>query len=162
MSKYCIWLTLDSPELQDIIIELAERFNSPVFQAHCTIIGRTDIPIIKLKSAIVQKDYNLKLDSVHINSISYSENIWKSYYLELKEKHNLIELHEQFCNILSIEKDYEIQPHISLMYNLISEKVKQSISIPIKIGAFFKIHSIQITECGEEVERWKPIFELKV
>jgi len=162
MIRYCIWLTFDSNELRDTIIEFAKKYNCPIFQPHITLLGRIDANLIKIKSAI----YNIieKFDSKSItpNKVNYTEDYSKSYFLEIKEKQTLTNWHKRICDILNIESDKEYIPHISLMYNELQIEDKEQIELPFKIGKSFRIKSIQITECHGEVENWQPIFELKV
>ena len=159
-NKHCIWLTFESRELANIINNLSDRFHGPVFQPHCTLVGKTDISIIKLKSAITNVMESTNLKEIHIENVNFSDNYWRSFYLELKEKNKLTRLHEKLMELLSLEISDDYIPHISLMYNLISEKIKKDIELPIELGQSIQLRSIQITKCDEYVENWKPVFQL--
>lgn len=158
--KYCIWLTFESELLKSIIHELSKRYSAPVFQPHCTIIGRTEIPLIKLKSAVINviDDHNIK--EISLEGIGYRDEYWMSYFLTISEKHILTYLHNNLMKLLGLSEDLEYLPHISLLYCSLSESEKREIIIPINFGNRIKTRSIQITECGEKVENWKPVFEL--
>ena len=159
---YCIWLTFDSSDLSENIFKLAQKYNGPNFQTHCTLIGKTDISLSRMKSAVIDLMSNYKLIDVHPVNINYSDNIWRALYIELYEKKALTKWHEHICNSLSINYDNDYLPHISLMYNTISVRDKKKLCVEIKLKSTYKISSIKIIDCSEKVEEWSTVFELKI
>lgn len=159
---YCIWLTFDSSDLSEIISKLARKYNGPVFQPHCTLIGKTDISLPRMKSAIINLMNNFKPIEVHPGKIGYTDNIWRSLYIELKEKKMLTKWHEHICDLLSINFDNDYLPHISLMYNTVSEKEKIKIGETLQLKSVYEIHSIQVIDCGEKVEDWRTVLKLTI
>lgn len=159
---YCIWLTFDSSDLAEIIYELAKKYNGPVFQPHCTLLGRTDMALHRIKSAAINLMSVYKPIEVHPKIISYTNNIWRAMYIELQEKQIFTNWHENICNSLAINCKKDIFPHISLMYHTISLREKEKLLGKIKLKSKYKIQSIQIVNCGDKVEEWKTIFELNI
>jgi len=159
---YCVWLTFDSADLSEIILNLARDYNGPIFQPHCTLIGKTDVSLPRLKLAIIDLNSNFDLSKVHPKEINYSENYWRSLYIELDEKIVLTKWHEYICHSFSIDNDKEYLPHISLMYNSISREEKKRIAKNIRLQSSYKIKSIQIIDCSEKVDDWRMVFELKI
>ena len=158
----CIWLTFDSSDLSEIIMKLALKYNNPVFQPHCTIIGKTDVSLPRMKSAVIDLMSIYKQIEVHPMKISYTDNLWRTLYIELDEKKLLNKWHEYICDLLAINRDRDYLPHISLMYNSISREEKKIISENIQLKSAYKIQSIQIIDCSEEVNDWRTVFELKI
>lgn len=159
---YCAWITFESSDLTEIIIKLAQKYNNPVFQPHCTLVGKTDISLPRMKSAIINLLSNYKLIEVHPLKMGYTNNLWRALYIELKELQILTKWHEHICNLLSINFDKNYLPHISLMYNSLSLREKKRISSKIKLKSVYKIHSIQIINCGEKIDGWSTVFEIKI
>ena len=159
---YCIWLTFDSSNLSEIIIKLAQKYDGPVFQPHCTLVGKTDVSLIRMKSAIINLMSNYTPIEVHPGKIDYTDNIWRALYIELEEKQILTKWHEHVCDLLSINYRKDFLPHISLMYNSVSLKEKERISRKIQLQSAYKICSIQIVDCNEKVDDWKPLFDLQI
>ena len=159
---YCIWLTFNSSDLSEIIMKLALKYNSPVFQPHCTIIGKTDVSLPRIKSAVIDLMSNYKPIDVHPVKISYTDNIWRTLYIELDENKSLNKWHDHICNLLAINCDKEYLPHISLIYNSISLEEKKKISKNIQLKSAYKIQSIQIIDCGIKVDDWRTVFEFKI
>ena len=159
---YCIWLTFDSSDLSEIITKLARKYNGPVFQPHCTLVGKTDILLTRMKSAIINLIDKYKPIDVHPEKFGYTNYLWRTLYIELKEKQILTNWHEHICDLLSINCDKDYLPHISLMYNSVSLKEKKRLSGKIKLKSVYEIYSIQIVDCSGKVDEWNPIFELKI
>ena len=159
---YCIWLTFDSSILLEIIIKLAQKYDGPVFQPHCTLVGKTDVSLLRIKSAIINLMSNYTPIEVHPAKIDYAENIWRALYIELEEKQILTKWHEHVCDLLSINYSKDFFPHISLMYNAVSQREKERISRKVQLQSVYKICSIQIVDCNEKVDDWKPVFELLI
>lgn len=159
---YCAWITFESSDLTEIIKKLAQKYNNPVFQPHCTLVGKTDISLPIMKSAIINLMSNYKLIEVHPLKMGYTNNLWRALYIELKELQILTKWHEHICNLLSINFDKNYLPHISLMYNSLSLREKKRISSKIKLKSVYKIHSIQIINCGEKIDGWSTVFEIKI
>ena len=159
---YCIWLTFDSSNLSEIIIKLAQKYDGPVFQPHCTLVGKTDVSLLRMKSAIINLMSNYTPIEVHPGKIDYTDNIWRALYIELEEKQILTKWHENVCDLLSINYRKDFLPHISLMYNTVSLKEKERISSKIQLQSVYKICSIQVVDCNEKINDWKPVFELLI
>lgn len=159
---FCIWLRFNSAYLSEIILKLARKYNGPVFQPHCTLIGKTDVSLPRLKSAIIDLDRTFDLRHVRTKNISFSDNYWRSFYIELDEKMILTKWHEHICDILSIKHDRDFLPHISLMYNSISREEKERVSKNMQLKSTNKIHSIQIIDCNDKVDEWRAVFELNI
>lgn len=159
---YCIWLTFDSPDLMEIIIKLAQKYDGPVFLPHCTLVGKIDSSLQRMESAIINLMSNYKSITVHPLDLAYSDYLWRSLYFELKEKQILTYWHGYLCDLLSIHEDTKYLPHISLMYNDLPLSEKKAISNELKLRTAYKIRSVQIVECNEKVDDWKPVFEMQI
>ncbi len=162
INKYCVWLTYESDLLNSIIFDLSNNYNGPVFQAHSTLLGKSDIPLINLKSAIIGISAELTIKEVTVENIEYRDDYWMAYFITIHEKQILLEIHQKLLKELNINNNEIYYPHISLLYGSLSTEEKNKIETPIQKGDIIKIRSIQITECGDEVEKWKPVFELKI
>ena len=159
---YCIWLTFDSSDLSENIFKLAQKYNGPVFQPHCTLLGKTDVPLPRIKSAVIDLMSNYKPIDVHPVRISYSDNLWRSLYIELYEKKTLTKLHKVISDLLSINYYKSFLPHISLMYNTISIREKKKLCGEIKLKSAYKISSIKIIDYSDKVDDWRTVFKLKI
>lgn len=159
---HCIWLTFDASDLTEIISILARKYNSPVFQPHCTLVGKTDVSLLRMKSAIINFISNYKPIEVHPEKIRYTNYLWRALYIDLMEKQILTKWHEYICDLLLINHDKDYLPHISLMYNSVSLREKKRISGKIKLESVYKIQSIQIIDCGDKVDDWSTVFELTI
>jgi len=159
---YCVWLTFNSANLSEIILKLARKYNGPVFQPHCTLLGCTNISLSKIKSALINIDINCDLSEIHPEKISFENKLYRALYIELIEKQILTMRHKDICDLISTKYDENYLPHISLMYNTISFREKKNLSDKIKLKSVYIPYSIQIIDCGDNINEWKSVFELKI
>ncbi|MBU0529380.1 hypothetical protein KKF86_06445, partial [bacterium] len=134
----------------------------PAFQPHCTLLGKTDVSLPRLKSAIINLMNNYKPIEIHPVDFGYSDYLWRTLYIELKEKQILTNWHEHICDLLSINYSKDFLPHISLMYDTVSLREKERISSKIQLQSVYKIQSIQIVDCDDKADDWKPVFEFQI
>ena len=159
---YCIWLTFDSTDLPEIILELARKYNGPVFQPHCTLLGRTSVSLLRIKSVITNLNINSNLSELHPEKISFQNKLYCALYIEVIEKQILTTIHKDICDRLSTKYDKNYLPHISLMYNNVSFREKKRLSEKIKLKSAYIPNSIQIIDCGDNVSKWNSVFVLKI
>ncbi len=148
--------------MQKIIIDLAQKYNSPAFQPHCTLVGKTDISLLCLKSVVIEMADKFNMTELHPWNIGYTENIWQALYIEIEESQKLEYWHRKFCNILCIKPKKNYFPHISLMYSALSLNDKMKLISTLEIESTYDIYSLQITDCTGEVSEWKSLFEKRI
>ncbi len=159
---HCIWLTIKSPDLSKIIFSLSQKYGVPIFQPHCTLLGRTEISIVELKSAIVNLVTNHKFPILHPTEICSSNDYWRALYIELNEKQLITSWHKYICSLLAIKEDDHFLPHISLMYNHLPMAEKKILSKKIQVSPEYEIKSINIMECSEDVNNWNSVFAISI
>ena len=54
--------------------------------------------------------------------------------------------------------DYEFKPHISLIYQSISSKKRQTIIDNLDLKKYYKMDGIAIMETSQSVEEWKKVY----
>ena len=116
MTNLCIWATINSVKLSAQIAELANSYNGPIFHPHCTILGRTNASLKALKTIVKKISDSLTTKYVTPKRIAYSDNIWRSLYIEINEKEIFTTYYNLANMLISREPHKDYLPHISLMY----------------------------------------------
>ena len=92
MSFYSIWLILEQDSrarYRDLIIRLSRKLKTPVFDPHCTLYGRLNIDIDKIKPIVSDLVSTKDQFSTSIKRIKTGKTKWKSLYLSLDNNENL-------------------------------------------------------------------------
>ncbi|MFN4111898.1 MAG: 2'-5' RNA ligase family protein [Ignavibacteria bacterium] len=127
---FSIWLMFvkeDELKLQKLIDHLCNEFNSPFFRPHLTLLSKIENRdnLIDRFSQLVE---NLEPFDLNIIGIKYSNEFYKSLYLEIERNKTLedlflkaVYLYDGVFNLL------DFKPHISLLYTNEYDENKKSI-----------------------------------
>ena len=157
---FAVWLTFEKDDenfLQEIINDLSKKNNSISFKPHITGYGLMDMELDKI--SIICKNICSRFQpfSVEFLNILYSNDLWKTLFVNLKTSIVMNEIHSNFKNeFQKIETDV-LDPHISLIYKNMPSNYKKEIIKNLKLKKQFKINSISILNYSNKIENWKIV-----
>jgi len=158
-----IWLIpapADAQYLQGIINNLAATYQAPVFNTHCTLYSPTDLPALEIKKILEQSANNMESFYVKKATISHTENIWKTIFIELLSSPELEQLQQAVISQFPKGQPYEFLPHISLLYKEIPDKKKEDIIRNLQVKNSFKMDKIAAMRTGPNVDNWATVVEI--
>ena len=158
-----IWLIPafeDVQYLQAIINNLAATYQAPVFSPHCTLYSPTDLPAARVKKILERSVKNMKSFYVKKATISHTENIWKTIFIELIKSPELAQLQQAVIHQFPNGQPYEFLPHISLLYKEIPDKKKDIIIRNLQVKNSFKMDKIAAMRTGPNVDNWATVVEI--
>ena len=158
-----IWLIpapADAQYLQGIINNLAATYQAPVFNTHCTLYSPTDLPALEIKKILEQSANNMESFYVKKATISHTENIWKTIFIELLSSPELEQLQQAVISQFPNGQPYEFLPHISLLYKEIPDKKKENIIRNLQVKNSFKMNKIAAVRTGPNVDNWITVVEI--
>ena len=158
-----IWLIpapADAQYLQGIINNLAATNRAPVFDSHCTLYSPTDLPALEIKKILEQSANNMESFYVKKATISHTENIWKTIFIELLSSPELEQLQQAVISQFPNGQPYEFLPHISLLYKEMSDKKKEDIIRNLQVKNSFKMDKIAAMRTGPNVDNWATVVEI--
>jgi len=158
-----IWL-IPAPEdaqyIQVIIDKLSTNYQAPVFSPHCTLYSPIDLPIEELKKILERSAKNMESFYVKKTTISYTEDIWKTIFIELLRSSELEQLQQTVIRQFHLEHPYEFSPHISLLYKEIPDNKKENIIRNLQLKNSFKMDKIAAVRTGPNVDNWETVVEI--
>jgi len=161
---YAIWALFeenDDKYLSKIIEDLSEVYHSSKFFPHITVYGLADIKLRIIEKVVSDSIENLKPFKVNKIGINYSDDFWKTVFIEIRPNHELKLINTRLCSKLKKYATYEFAPHISLIYKKMKSSEKMKIS-NMKIKNKFTIDSIAIQQFSENIAEWKIIRNFKL
>ena len=159
---HAIWLTFsknDRDYLKKIIDELSEKYQAPKFEPHITVYGLVDSEMSLIESIAKEATLNCNSFLVKKSEILQSEELWKTVYVELKMNNQLEMIHKNLKKHFEKISNYEFNPHISLIYKILSIEEKIRIINKLDIKNEFMIDKLVIQKFFPEVEKWKIVKE---
>ncbi len=154
---YAIWLTFqknDENLLQDIISRLSKKYGSDSFKPHISIYGLVNIELDKILKICQNIAMEFQPFNVQFSNISYSDDFWKTLFVNLKPSTITSEIYSNFAAKVKKNENYVFEPHISLIYKKMSIEQKKAISKTIELKKQFKINSISILHYSDNIENW--------
>lgn len=165
------WLCPAEParsELFAIIRDLAARFDAPVFEPHVTIYVTTaerEDPAAVL-TRVVKSRPSLRLAT---RGLDCANKFTKTLFIQFAPDTDLARLSDDLRRASASKNDYELNPHLSLLYKEIDTETKcrlaASVALPFK-GVFFDsvkaVISPATIRSREDVEKWRVVAERKL
>ena len=157
---YAIWYIFernDEEKIKKNIIEISERYKTPVFLPHITAYGLIKTDLESIEKSVLESIKNIKPFTVKKKSISVSNNFWKTVFIEFENNSNMIEINKKLEKKFLKFSKYTFEPHTSLIYKNMNLEEKQNIIENIELEDNFKIDSIGILKFSESISKWKII-----
>ncbi len=165
--EYSIWLIPDGKNytnLSHLICKLSEKYNSPFFEPHVTLIGN----LSGKKEEIISKSSKLASQispyKIKISNPAYLNEYFKSLFLKVEKTKEVMDANLKAKEIFSYNKESEYFPHLSLMYGNSSPDIKEKIISKLeKINLEFKVEELYLFSTAGKPENWYEIekFDLK-
>ncbi len=160
---YSLWIVPEKKELDELTIliqKLSERFKSPLFVPHMTLVGGISQKEGEIEEKTKRLASNLKPFEVELEKIDYEE-IWnRTLYIRGKDSSLLSYAFER--------SDYTFEtgnippfPHMSLAYGAFSNKSKEEAirEIGENYPAKFRASSLHLFYTQGHVDGWIKIEE---
>jgi len=157
---YAIWFTFqkeDETLLQNIIDTLSKKYNSISFKPHISIYGLTNIKLNKISNICQSISSESKPFNVDLLNISYSNNFWKTIFINLEKNIIMKKIYNNFNEKINKFENNIFEPHISLIYKKMSNEQKKEISNTFKLKKQFKINGISILHYSDKIEDWNIV-----
>ena len=155
---YAIWLTFcndDKEYLSQIIKDLAQRYDAPIFLPHITVYGLVRVNVKLLEEFVKCGIESCNQFSVKTSNISYSSDMWKTVFIEIKRSSPLFKINTRLQENLQKYATYKFSPHISLIYKNMKNSEKIKIIKELKIKNKFMINEIAIMKFSQDAAKWK-------
>ena len=165
------WLCSVEParsDLTTIIEELAARFDAPVFEPHVTLYV-TDAAGENPDAVLERFSSGRTSHRLTIRGLDYSEKFTKTLFIQFEPDAGLDQLSADLRRASAVQNDYELNPHLSLIYKEMNEKTKRELAhdivLPFQEILFDSIKAVispaQI-ESKEDVEAWRIVAEKRL
>lgn len=160
-----VWLTPsveDEAYLQNIINQLAEVYETPVFPPHCTLfsyekqnneIVRTLIKMVGQETAPIM---------VYKSGLKHTDQYWKTVFIELEVHPELAHLQQSIASKIPNSTPYQFLPHISLIYKEMPNEQKENIIRKLSVKKSFKMDKLLVVKTGPIVQEWESIIEVQL
>jgi len=128
MSDHSIWLRPAHDDLiflENIVSDLAGRFNSPIFEPHATLVPDMKRSAEDLLPQVLSLAIGRKPLELMIEDVTGSGAYFRSFYAALEKAPALMRLKQDSLGISSEASLQSFMPHVSLAYGVEETTLKQ-------------------------------------
>jgi hypothetical protein len=162
------WLIPAEPAhrfFQDLINDLARRYDAPVFEPHVTIYvgaNRTDA----LETVLSKAAQDCEPIVLQALEVSHSDEFIKTLVVEFGLNTKLLPLNQVIRSAAQDSSDYDLKPRLSLLYKRMSvqtrRRLARSIEVPFSEVVFDSLKAVRCispTQSRADVEAWRVVAE---
>jgi 2'-5' RNA ligase len=160
------WLIPAEPArayFQTLIADLARRFEAPAFEPHVTLYG-TKAAGENPKKVLENARAILKPVRLSIAGIDFSDKFTKTLFVQFRPDKGVTELSDRLRSASASQCEYEVNPHLSLIYRKMPDEtklqIKDSVRLPFDEVQFDSVKAIispAMVESSQDVERWRVV-----
>jgi 2'-5' RNA ligase len=160
------WLIPAEPThsfFQDLIKDIARRCNAPVFEPHVTIhVGADHVGAAeKALSKAARECQPINLKALEID---HSGEFIKTLFVQFALNTKLRQINGTIRNAAQDLSDYELKPHLSLLYKKMPLTARRdladSIKVPFSEVAFEKLKAVRCVSPAQsraDVDAWRVV-----
>lgn len=171
-SKVSFWLIPseeDRAYFQEIIDTLAREYDAPTFTPHVTIYFGEYMADEYVAELVEEAIRGVPGFSLKVDKVLYTDEYTKSLFVQFHPSSILSQISETLRSSSEKPSDYSLNPHLSLIYQHLSEATKEklirNLSLPKSEVLFDSVQAIsasETTQRREDVESWQVIYTRKL
>lgn len=165
------WLVPTEParsELVSLIGSLARKYNAPVFEPHLTLYASDDDEVL-IKRVVMGVAATTRPITLTIERIDHSEEFTKTLFIQFARSAEAQWLSDVFRAASTSGNEYELDPHVSLIYAHIPAEAKAVEAEQIQFSfSQVTFDAIQAVDCSTpietraDVEGWQMVSEARL
>jgi 2'-5' RNA ligase len=174
MSKRIVtayWLIPTEPahsHFQNVINDLAQRYDAPTFEPHVTVHVGADCTdtVDGVLSRAAQGCEQVVLQALEVSN---SSEFIKTLFVQFATNTQLQQLHRNIRAATQDSSDYQVNPHLSLLYKEMSIRdrclLARSIEVPFPEVAFDSLKAVRCispTESRADIQAWRVLATQKL
>ena len=151
MSTFHLWLVPTGTvydRLAGVISDLSARYRGPTFDPHLTLLGKLEGEEKSLVDLAKQLARALHPFEVRLKEPGCEPHYFRCLFLPVEPSPSLLEAHRRAKQIFDGTSAFD--PHVSLLYGLFSESLKQEIinSLPPDLPGAFLVSRLHLIRAG--------------
>ena len=162
------WLIPTEPArsyFQSLINDLAQRYDAPKFEPHVTVhVGANCKDTID--EVLSKAGRGSKRIALQVRNVSSSSEFIKTLVVHFTRSRKLQQLNQSIPTAAQDSSDYQLSPHLSLLYKRMSAQDRRllthSIEVPISEVTFDSLKAVRCvspTRSRADVEAWRSVAE---
>jgi hypothetical protein len=162
------WLVPAQPDksrLQRMIFALANRFGAPRFEPHVTIHSGPYTAEDDVTRKLARATREVSEIVLNTTGLGHSDEFTKTLFLQFAPDDRLLQLRRDLKRLLHEPGDYELNPHLSLLYANLPPETKAALARELMYMPTVRFNVVKAivgdtrTQTREDVEAWRVVAE---
>jgi len=144
---------------------LAEKFDAPFFEPHVTLYI-TDAAKENPSAVLEQVVKNRRSCHLSVRDLDHSDKFTKTVFVQFQPNEDLARLSSDLRHASTVRSDYQLNPHLSLIYKTMDRETKrdlvESIRLPFDEVRFDSVKAVISPvkiESRKDVDAWRVVAE---
>lgn len=159
---YALWLIPEEPMfslLAGRISRLSQRFSTPLFEPHVTLLGGIMVP----EEEAVEKSASLadllRPFQIVLGEIGYSHEYFRSLFASVIPAGPIMKAHRAALETFRLRDAAAYKPHLSLLYGRLQVETKTGIATAQSLlsGRAFQARSLTLYRARGSPQEWKRV-----
>lgn len=158
---YSLWFQPENniyQEYDSIIRRLSEKYNTPYFEPHITLLGQIELSEEECLDKTKKLAFQLKPFTVNFSTIEFQNFYFRAMYVKTMLTPKLQRAYNHTCKIFNIKNPNKYMPHLSLLYGKFPLLEKKAMLE--NISSFlpgFKLQNISLIKSNGSPKDWEHI-----
>ena len=155
----------DKAWLSEKIQSFAACVNGPVFEPHVTLYSGPAESPERINEILIETTRKTSGKTLRTTGLSHSDQFTKTLFLEFAGDAALIHLTMKLKQLSALPEDYELKPHLSLIYASLPQAQRETLARSILIPKVLRFDSLKAVLTGAstssraDVESWCVVAE---
>lgn len=162
MSKYSLWLEPDgnvAHRLQEKIRKLSNKYNTPMFEPHVTLIGTLEQSLPELIQLTDMLAGSLEPLELLLTKTGCGNTFYQSVFVHVDNSKGLRSARRLACRLFNVDDPEDYMPHLSLMYGDMTREEKERILnlMEREYQMRFTVRYVRLVKTEGLPEEWKKV-----
>lgn len=154
--EYSIWILPPEPvfdRLAQLITQISQRYSTPSFEPHVTLIGNLSLPEEEMLAATQRLANFLNPFTLQLTTAGFLNEYFRSLFITVEKTEELLGAHQKARTLFRSPQESKFFPHLSLMYGDFSHEIKEKIISNIGGNFYisFEVKDIYATLCSSNI-----------
>jgi hypothetical protein len=144
------------------IVDLARRYNAPVFEPHMTIYVGSDR--VETEEVVAKAVSGCRLVQAKVLKVCQSGEFIRTLFVQFALDRKLQQLNEMIRDAAQDSSDYQLKPHLSLLYNKMSILARRQLAgsvelrfLEVTFDSIKAVRCVSPTQNRADVEAWRLV-----
>jgi 2'-5' RNA ligase len=159
---YSLWLMPEGEEhrqFADIIARLSERFGTPTFEPHVTLLGGLhgeERAIVTRISEIVR---TMRPVEIRTSTLHSQEDYFRQLFVQVEKSRPLMETRGRVKVLAGSRRERPYSPHVSLMYGSVPYQDREALLMEMggEIVTEFQTKTLHVVDTAGTPDRWRRV-----